>query len=220
MTEVSASQMPLVDPSDNSVLVVSQPASMTESSDDMIEVSVNPLPLVNPSDNSVSVVSRPASMPTEPSTRQSTSSRVAEERCIDDEVVCEGFVRHTCGCKKAPNKQPCSSLFSIQHYMDLRAQAALLAPQELDMVLIGSLMTTILDETHTVKDGRHASAKRSKMSSNFMHHGHKVCKHTFSFLYGLGVNHRVLNVRKHYQDEGMMVRVHKTLTHLHPGPCQ
>ena len=67
-------------------------------------------------------------------------------------------------------------------------------------------MTTFLDGTHTVKDG---SAKRSKVSSNFMRHGYKVCKHTFSFLYGLGVNHRVLNVQKHYQDEEMMVRVHK-----------
>lgn len=70
-------------------------------------------------------------------------------------------------------------------------------------------MTTLLDDTHRVKDGRHASSKRSKMSSNFMHHGYRVCKVTYSFLHGIGVNHRVLAVRKHYQDEGMMVRVHK-----------
>ena len=77
------------------------------------------------------------------------------------------------------------------------------------MVLLGSLMTTLLDDTHAVKDGRHASAKRTKMSSNFMHHGYNVCKRTFAFLYGLGVNHRILNIKKHYLEEGMMLRTHK-----------
>jgi len=37
--------------------------------------------------------------------------------------------------------------------MDLRAQAALLMRQQLDMVLLRLLITTILDDTHAAKDG-------------------------------------------------------------------
>ena len=50
---------------------------------------------------------------------------------------------------------------------------------------------------------------KGKNISNFMHHGYNVCKYTFSFVYGLSLNHRVGAIRKHYREEGMMVRVHK-----------
>ena len=130
------------------------------------------------------------------------------EQCIRDEDTCSEFVRRTCGCKKA-NGGPCSSLFSVDHYVTLRAQAALLTRNELDMVILGSIMSTTLDFNHSIKDGRHKDAKRKKVSSNFMHHGHHVCKVTFGFLYGIGINHRVLAIRKHYQKNGMETRTHQ-----------
>ena len=106
------------------------------------------------------------------------------EQCIRDEDTCSEFVRRTCGCKKA-NGGPCSSLFSVDHYVTLRVQAALLTRNELDMVILGSIMSTTLDFTHSIKDGQHKNAKRRKVSSNFMHHGHHVCKVTFGFCMAL-----------------------------------
>jgi len=124
-----------------------------------------------------------------------------------DEDMCADFLRRTCGCKKASGK-PCSSLFPLEHYITLHAQSAILTHNEVDMVLLGSVMSTTLNDTHSVKDGRHKSAKRSKVSSNFMHHGHNMVKPTFSFLYGIGINHRIVAIRKHYQEEGLEPRIH------------
>ena len=131
----------------------------------------------------------------------------------NDEDVCADFLRRTCGCKKASGN-PCSSLFPLEHYVTLRAQSALLTRSELDMVLLGSIMSTTLDLTHAVKDGGHKDAKRRKVSSNFMHHGHNVCKLTFSFLYGVGINHRILAIRKHYQEQGLETRTHQNSKRL------
>ena len=111
---------------------------------------------------------------------------------------------------------PCSSLFSVDHYVTLRAQAALLTRNELDMVILGSIMSTTLDFTHSIKDGQHKDAKRRKVSLNFMHHGHHVCKVTFGFLYGIGINHQILAIRKHYQENGMETRTHQNSKRLPP----
>ena len=62
-----------------------------------------------------------------------------------DLPVCEKFVHDTCGCTKADGK-PCSSLFSMEHYLELRAQASFLTHDELDLVLMGSIMSTILTD--------------------------------------------------------------------------
>ena len=155
---------------------------------------------------SISVVSRSS----EPSPAQQNSSQGDDEprhdgpaeQSTSDEEACSDFVRHTCGCKKA-GRDPCSSLFSVDHYITLHAQAALLIWNELDMVILGSIMSTTLGVTHSIKDDQHKDSKRRKISSNFMHHGHHVCKVTFAFLYGIGINQRVLAMRKHYEKNGM-----------------
>ena len=83
------------------------------------------------------------------------------DKCISDEDVGSEFVRRTCGCKNVDG-DPCSLLFSVDHKVTLHAQAALLTRNELDMVLLGSIMSTPLDITHNVKDGRHKDSKRGK----------------------------------------------------------
>ena len=70
----------------------------------------------------------------------------------NDEEVCKEFLRCTCGCKKAAGS-PCSSLFPLQHYVTFHSQSVLLTQNELDMVLLGSIMSTALDDSHSVKDG-------------------------------------------------------------------
>ena len=122
-----------------------------------------------------------------------------------DLPVCEKFVQDTCGCTKADGK-PCSSLFSMEHYLELRAQASFLTHDELDLVLMGSIMSTIL--TDDVAWCRHKPAKRSRIRQLYMHNSHTICKSTFMFLYGVGKK-RLLAVKDSYNNNGLETRVHK-----------
>lgn len=49
-----------------------------------------------------------------------------------------------------------------------------------------------------------------------MHNGYKVCKSTYAFLYGVGTKHRLENIKKHYLEHGMDIRVHKNTRQLPP----
>ena len=130
-----------------------------------------------------------------------------------DYEVCVQFYERTCGCQKADGK-PCSSLFTLEHFFDMRSQASLMTHQELDLVLLGSLMTTLHDHDTTAARGRHKPAKRTKVTSHFMHNGYHVCIKTFAFLFGIGANHRIKAIRKHYLENGMEPRVHKNTKRL------
>ena len=60
---------------------------------------------------------------------------------VDDETVCRQFIEQTCGCKKS-NGKPCNSQFSLDYYIERRAQACLLTRNELNLVMLGSIMST------------------------------------------------------------------------------
>lgn len=124
---------------------------------------------------------------------------------LDELDKCSQFVRVTCGCTKA-NGKPCSNLFSEEHYADLRAQAAFLTHEQLDLVILGSVMATINTDDSRLH-GRHKPAKRQKTTMIFMHHGHHLCSKTYNFLHGLGT-HRVKFVRKSYLTNGLTPRTH------------
>ena len=57
-------------------------------------------------------------------------------------LKCRDFVSTTCGCFKT-NGKPYSSLFSEEYYVELRAQAAFLSLEQLDLVILGSYIATI-----------------------------------------------------------------------------
>ena len=129
--------------------------------------------------------------------------------------LCKNFVETTCGCKKAKGK-PCSSLFPLDHYIDLRAQSSFLIHNELDLTLLGSIMCTVITDDH-VRDGRHKPVKRRRTSLSFMHHAHEVCKTTFCFLYGVG-RRRIMALKESYLTNGLETRIHgnsKKLPHNH-----
>ena len=119
---------------------------------------------------------------------------------------CREFVRTTCGCSKA-NGKPCSSLFSEEHYVELRAQAAFLSHEQLDLVILGSVMATINSDEFCRPWHRHKPAKRQKTMMAYMHHGHNLCKKTYSFLHDVG-NHRVKAIRQSYLQNGLTPRCH------------
>ena len=122
-----------------------------------------------------------------------------------DVPVCEKFTEDTCGCTKADGK-PCSTLFSLEHYIELRAQASFLTHDELDLVLMGSIMSTIM--TDDIAWRRHKPAKRSRIRQHYMHNGHTVCKTTFMFMHGVGKK-RLMAVKDQYQKNGLETRIHK-----------
>ena len=98
---------------------------------------------------------------------------------------CQEFVDRTCGCHFV-NGRPCSDLFPLEHYIQLRAQSSFLTRDELDLTLIGAIMSTVIQDDY-VRDGRHKNPKRRKQTrTSYMHHGHEICKKTFTFLHGIG----------------------------------
>ena len=128
---------------------------------------------------------------------------------------CQEFVKNTCGCHLAHGR-PCSDLFSLEHYIQLRAESNFLT-RELDLTLIGSIMSTMIKDDY-VRDGRHKNPKRRKqITTSYMHHGHEICKKTFTFLHGIGKD-RLRNIRDSYLTNGLETRVHgntKQLPHNH-----
>ena len=72
----------------------------------------------------------------------------------------EEFFLKTCGCSKV-NGKPCSGLFTVQHYTDLQAQASLLTHEQLDLMIMGSIMFTT-NVTDDSIHGHHRPAKCRK----------------------------------------------------------
>ena len=135
----------------------------------------------------------------------STNSQLWEVEQATEINKCTSFSLKTCGCKMADEK-PCSSLFSADYYIETRSQASLLTRQQLDLVLLGSVMTTTSVEKD-VSHGRHKPTKRMRLSTQFMHRGHQLCKVTFNFLYGV-VKHRVPAIRKSFVSDGLELQTH------------
>ena len=74
--------------------------------------------------------------------------------------------------------------------------------EQLDLVILGSIMSTVSREefwpTYTI----HKFAKRKKLVMTCMHHGHHLCKATHNFLHSVG-NHQVKAVKQSYQQNGL-----------------
>ena len=119
---------------------------------------------------------------------------------------CREFSRITCGCTKAKGK-PCSTLFNEEHYTDLRAQASFLTREQLDLVILVSTMATVNTDEFRPSYTRHKPAKRQRMVTTYMHHGHHLCKATCNFLHGVG-NHRVKAIKQSYLSNGLSVCTH------------
>ena len=98
----------------------------------------------------------------------------------------------------------CSKLFSLEHFIEMRAQCSFLTKDELDLVLMGFISSSMLD-SDAVKDGCHQhSAKRRRITMAYKHHGIEVCKKTFLFPHGIGKDH-LWNIKDLYKVEGLQV---------------
>ena len=155
--------------------------------------------------------STPVPQPSGTSVLQPSSTPVPQPSSSDvlyhpiELKLCTEFIQSTCGCKKAKGK-PCSSLFPLDHCIDLRTHSSLLSHDELDLTLLGCIMCTIITDEN-IRDGQHKPTKRRRTSMSFIHHSHEVCKTTFCFLYGVG-RKRIMALKESYLANGLETRVH------------
>ena len=100
----------------------------------------------------------------------------------------------------------CSSLFPLDEYVSHCAQASLLTRNELDLVIIGSVMCLV--NTHpNRKSGKHKPTKRKRLFTTFLHNGQHVCQKTFQFFLSIG-NDRLMAVKESYLSNGLTTRFH------------
>lgn len=123
-----------------------------------------------------------------------------------DVQVCKAFIENTCGCTLAKGS-PCSSIFPLDYYISHRLQAADLTHSELDLVMMGSLMSFV-SMSDNIKDGHHKPVKRKHTFCNYQHNGNQVCQVTYRFLLGVG-KHRLKAIKAHLLSNGLAVRTHK-----------
>jgi hypothetical protein len=68
---------------------------------------------------------------------------------VDERATVTTLMESTCGCKKGIGSKPCSSQFSTDHLLSVRASCSELTRSELDMVVMGQLMAGMNDDTRT-----------------------------------------------------------------------
>ena len=119
---------------------------------------------------------------------------------------CDKFLLVTRGCTLT-NGKPCSSLFSREYLIDTRAQSFLLSREQLDILLLGSVASTVCDDDDVGVRSGHRPAKRQRRTIEYMHKGYHVCRNTFTFLHGVG-KHKVQAIKRHFLDNGISTREH------------
>ena len=113
-----------------------------------------------------------------------SSLQPIDETLSEEEQKCKGFIERTCGC--SINKgSPRSSLIPLEAYVSHRAEAAGLTRDQLDLVLVGAVMS-MLNTNEITHDKNHKSKGRQRIYSHYLFGGQRVCRHTFQFLLGVG----------------------------------
>ena len=143
------------------------------------------------------------------STDDTTGSQPWEIEQSAELSKCREFANNTCGCKMA-NGKPCSGLFSVEQFIEFRAQSSFLTHEQLDLVLMGSVLSTVNASDKGV--GRH-QAKRQRITVTFMHKGYHICRGTYTFLYGVS-KHRIQSIKEHVLENGLVTRTHGNIRRL------
>ena len=112
------------------------------------------------------------------------------------------FMSFGCGCSKR-----CSSQFSTEHVISVRASCAELSNSELDMAILGQLMASVNTSQAVSTAGRHKEDERKKAYTSFSHQGKPVCTRMFNFLHDVG-SKRLKNLKRSLTEKGLTPRVH------------
>ena len=102
---------------------------------------------------------------------------------VNESTAVAAFMQSTCGCKKGLGSKPCSSQFSADHLLSVRASCFELTCSELDMVVMGQLMAGMNDDTTTNTASGHRGKDCQRASCTFHHQGKPICEKVFKFLH-------------------------------------
>ena len=120
---------------------------------------------------------------------------VTEERLIQE------FVRDGCKCDLGPNRSPCSTSITVDHFRSLRCQMADPTHEELDLVVMGQVMAGCFSAETFRKQ------ERSRSFTIFYHNGTRICQKTFLFLHTMGYG-RFKAIKASFMANGVVARVH------------
>ena len=98
-----------------------------------------------------------------------------------EEQKCREFIQRTCSCR-LNNRSPRSRLVPLQKYVCHRSEAAALTRDQLDLVLIGAVMSLVNTDDQAF-DHSHKSKTRQRIYSQYLFGGQHVCRNTFQLLY-------------------------------------
>ena len=131
------------------------------------------------------------------------SSVPIDRRELDatEERLVQEFVRDGCKCDLGPNRSPCFTSITVDHYRSVRCQMADLSHDELDLVVMGQVMAgCFLAETFRKQD-------RSRSFTTFHHNGTRICQKTFLFLHAMSYT-RFKAIKASFMANGVVARVH------------
>ena len=121
---------------------------------------------------------------------------------VEEELI-QKFVQDGCKCDFGPNKSPCCTKISLEHFRSVRCQMVELTHDELDLVVLGQVMSGCF----TGETSSHRGQERGKSYTIFHHQGSKICQKTFLFLHGIGYG-RFKAIKASYLTRGVAARVH------------
>ena len=117
----------------------------------------------------------------------------------------------TCGCTYGKEEAPCSSTIKLEDIIDCRNNCAELTSAELDLVILGTIHSSI--NYDAVSYSGRAVKKRQRTRMPFYFHGHKICRRTFLFMHRIHKT-RFYSLVKHYRKNGLSLRNHSNKKRL------
>ncbi len=125
---------------------------------------------------------------------------------ISEVNVVKEFIKKGCGCR-IDNGGQCSLKFSFEHIMDVRSQCLSLSHDELDLVILGQIMSNTNLSTATAPNPGHANKQRQKSYSKYSHGSEQICSRMFLFLHTIG-KFRLNSLVASFKLNGLTVRIH------------
>ena len=100
----------------------------------------------------------------------------------DEQQTVDSFLHRCCGCSIVSGG--CCQQFAPAHYEQMRSWCAALSRAELDLILMGQIMSLTNNSELTVNFMSHRHKRQECVHTNmtYFHQGHKVCRATFLFL--------------------------------------
>ena len=134
-----------------------------------------------------------------------TSSVPIDKRNLDEaeEQLIWQFAQDGCKCDLGPNKRPCCTTISVEHFRSVRCQMLELTHDELDLVVMGQVMAGCFSGETSL----HRGQQRGKSYTTFTHQGQRICQKTFLFLHTMGY-WRFKAIKANYIANGVVARVH------------